>query len=236
MQCRVAASPRVAFVRARPVVASRAQVAAAPCAEHPMSAEVDWQAYRSASPPVGLAGCMRACASGSERRRFRGRQFQRTRESAAAAEGKAAVASAAAELFVASRAWWLLRAPRSSGGDQCWPRAAGLAGVPRAVRATPAGPPVTTQRAKARDGSSSSTAAPHVHARGPLPSFHHSPPPIRRHEKDVGSTELQVAMLTARVKHLTEHLQANKKDHECTRGLMSVRAGCLCAGRAQTLL
>jgi len=34
-----------------------------------------------------------------------------------------------------------------------------------------------------------------------------------RNEKDTGSTEVQVALLTKRIKDLTEHLKVNKKDH-----------------------
>ena len=39
-------------------------------------------------------------------------------------------------------------------------------------------------------------------------------------EKDTGSTEVQVALLTARIKELTEHLKNNAKDYACQRGLM----------------
>jgi len=42
----------------------------------------------------------------------------------------------------------------------------------------------------------------------------------RTHEKDTGSPEVQVAILTTRINHLTEHLQANKKDHNSRRGLL----------------
>jgi len=40
------------------------------------------------------------------------------------------------------------------------------------------------------------------------------------HDKDTGSTEVQVALLTERIKHLTEHLAAHKKDHTSRRGLL----------------
>lgn len=40
------------------------------------------------------------------------------------------------------------------------------------------------------------------------------------HAKDTGSTDVQVALLTQRINHLTEHLQANKKDHSSRRGLL----------------
>lgn len=38
-------------------------------------------------------------------------------------------------------------------------------------------------------------------------------------EKDTGSPEVQIAILTQRIKELTEHLKANKKDHSSRRGL-----------------
>ena len=40
------------------------------------------------------------------------------------------------------------------------------------------------------------------------------------HEKDTGSPEVQVALLTARIEHLTEHLKSHKKDHSSRRGLL----------------
>jgi len=43
-----------------------------------------------------------------------------------------------------------------------------------------------------------------------------------RTEGDTGSPEVQVALLTQRIKHLTEHLRANKKDHSTRRGLMAM--------------
>ena len=44
------------------------------------------------------------------------------------------------------------------------------------------------------------------------------------HDKDTGSTEVQVAIMTARVAHLTEHLRENKKDHNSRRGLLKLVA------------
>ena len=38
-------------------------------------------------------------------------------------------------------------------------------------------------------------------------------------EKDTGSIEVQIALLTARIKNLTEHLKQNKQDKHSTRGL-----------------
>merc|ERR1711970_1354341 len=42
-----------------------------------------------------------------------------------------------------------------------------------------------------------------------------------RHEKDVGSSEYQIARLSTRIKQLTEHLKEHKTDHATRRGLMS---------------
>ncbi len=41
-----------------------------------------------------------------------------------------------------------------------------------------------------------------------------------RHEGDTGSPEVQVAILTERIKNLTEHLQTHKKDFHSRRGLL----------------
>ncbi|MBQ1257002.1 MAG: 30S ribosomal protein S15 [Clostridia bacterium] len=41
-----------------------------------------------------------------------------------------------------------------------------------------------------------------------------------RHEGDTGSPEVQIALLTKRIKSLTEHLKVNKKDHHSRRGLL----------------
>ena len=43
-----------------------------------------------------------------------------------------------------------------------------------------------------------------------------------RHEGDTGSPEVQVALLTARINHLNEHLKINKKDHHSRRGLLQM--------------
>lgn len=41
-----------------------------------------------------------------------------------------------------------------------------------------------------------------------------------RHEKDTGSPDVQIALLTRRINHLTEHLKANNKDFGSRRGLL----------------
>ena len=43
-----------------------------------------------------------------------------------------------------------------------------------------------------------------------------------RHEKDTGSSDVQVAVLTKRIDHLTEHLKVNKKDHSSRFGLIKM--------------
>jgi small subunit ribosomal protein S15 len=42
----------------------------------------------------------------------------------------------------------------------------------------------------------------------------------RTHETDTGSPEVQIALLTERIAHLTEHLKVHKKDHHSRRGLL----------------
>ena len=41
-----------------------------------------------------------------------------------------------------------------------------------------------------------------------------------RHEGDTGSPEVQIALLTARINHLNDHLATHKKDHHSRRGLL----------------
>jgi small subunit ribosomal protein S15 len=42
----------------------------------------------------------------------------------------------------------------------------------------------------------------------------------RQHETDTGSPEVQIALLSDRISHLTEHLKVHKKDHHSRRGLL----------------
>ena len=44
----------------------------------------------------------------------------------------------------------------------------------------------------------------------------------KTHEKDTGSPEVQIALLTTRIKELNEHLQTHKKDHSSRRGLLKM--------------
>jgi small subunit ribosomal protein S15 len=43
---------------------------------------------------------------------------------------------------------------------------------------------------------------------------------FRLHEKDTGSTAVQVALLTERINQLTEHLKVHREDHHSQRGLL----------------
>ena len=52
----------------------------------------------------------------------------------------------------------------------------------------------------------------------------------RLHDTDTGSPEVQVALLTERINHLTEHLKVHKKDHHSRRGLL------ILVGRRRRLL
>ena len=42
------------------------------------------------------------------------------------------------------------------------------------------------------------------------------------HEKDTGSPEVQIALLTTRINELNEHLKTHKKDHSSRRGLLKM--------------
>ena len=52
----------------------------------------------------------------------------------------------------------------------------------------------------------------------------------RKHPTDTGSPEVQIALLTDRINHLTEHLKTHKKDHHSRRGLLML------VGRRRRLL
>ncbi len=52
----------------------------------------------------------------------------------------------------------------------------------------------------------------------------------KTNENDTGSTEVQVALLTARINHLTQHLRENKHDESTRRGLLKM------VGRRRRLL
>ncbi|MBM3665798.1 MAG: 30S ribosomal protein S15 [Actinobacteria bacterium] len=54
--------------------------------------------------------------------------------------------------------------------------------------------------------------------------------PHRQHETDTGSPQVQIAILTARINQLTEHLKAHHKDHHSRRGLLTM------VGRRRRLL
>jgi small subunit ribosomal protein S15 len=44
----------------------------------------------------------------------------------------------------------------------------------------------------------------------------------RLHEKDTGSAEVQIALLSQRIDYLTEHFKVHKKDHHSRRGLLQL--------------
>lgn len=44
----------------------------------------------------------------------------------------------------------------------------------------------------------------------------------KTHDKDTGSSEVQIALLTARINHLTEHLRTHRKDFHSRRGLLQM--------------
>lgn len=46
----------------------------------------------------------------------------------------------------------------------------------------------------------------------------------RQHERDTGSSDVQIAIMTERINQLTEHLRAHKKDHNSRRGLLMMVA------------
>lgn len=47
---------------------------------------------------------------------------------------------------------------------------------------------------------------------------------LRLHEKDTGSADVQIALLTKRINELTEHLKGHSKDHASRRGLLKMVA------------
>lgn len=44
----------------------------------------------------------------------------------------------------------------------------------------------------------------------------------KAHETDTGSSEVQIALLTQRIRDLTEHLKTHSHDHHCRRGLLKL--------------
>jgi small subunit ribosomal protein S15 len=45
---------------------------------------------------------------------------------------------------------------------------------------------------------------------------------FKQHDSDTGSPEVQIALLTERIKYLTEHFKTHKKDHHSRRGLLKL--------------
>ncbi len=50
------------------------------------------------------------------------------------------------------------------------------------------------------------------------------PQALRLHDKDTGSADVQIALLTQRISQLTEHFKAHTKDHASRRGLLMMVA------------
>ena len=50
------------------------------------------------------------------------------------------------------------------------------------------------------------------------------PADFKQHESDTGSADYQIAVLTKRIKHLTEHMGEHKKDYASRRGLLTMVA------------
>jgi small subunit ribosomal protein S15 len=53
---------------------------------------------------------------------------------------------------------------------------------------------------------------------------------FKQHEQDTGSPEVQIALLTERIRYLTEHFKIHKQDHHSRRGLLKL------VGRRRRLL
>ena len=45
---------------------------------------------------------------------------------------------------------------------------------------------------------------------------------FQKNDSDTGSPEVQIAILTTRINHLTEHMRSNKKDYSTRRGLLGM--------------
>ncbi|MDQ3328840.1 MAG: 30S ribosomal protein S15 [Chloroflexota bacterium] len=58
----------------------------------------------------------------------------------------------------------------------------------------------------------------------PIPAAEKAPvvEQYQKHEKDTGSADVQVALLTQRILHLTEHLREHKHDNHTRRGLLKM--------------
>merc|ERR1712176_800902 len=59
-------------------------------------------------------------------------------------------------------------------------------------------------------------------ARGTYNTDYSGTEDFKRHDKDVGSSEYQIARISTRIKQLTEHLKEHKTDHATRRGLMAL--------------
>ena len=59
-------------------------------------------------------------------------------------------------------------------------------------------------------------------AKPPIPNRDEILAEYATHEGDTGSPEVQIALLTARINHLTEHLKTHHQDHHSRRGLLQL--------------
>ena len=107
-------------------------------------------------------------------------------------------------------------------GDERIQTASGCASLPRQrQRAAKPGPTPTTRR---------NSHPWHVQLPTNLPPKADTITEHRLHDTDTGSPEVQIALLTDRINHLTEHLKVHKKDHHSRRGLLML------VGRRRRLL
>ena len=93
----------------------------------------------------------------------------------------------------------------------------------RAGTVTPAKPGATPSAARAaRDPKGSSTVMQANYITMPTVVKPEIIAEYKIHEKDTGSSEVQIALLTARINHLTEHLRTHRKDFHSRRGLLQL--------------
>ena len=92
----------------------------------------------------------------------------------------------------------------------------------RAGTVTPAGPGLPPGRRAARGPRGSSTVVQLNYIQMPTVVKPEIIAEYKTHEKDTGSSEVQVALLTARINHLTEHLRTHRKDFHSRRGLLQM--------------
>jgi small subunit ribosomal protein S15 len=108
--------------------------------------------------------------------------------------------------------------PSVAGSHHDWSRSRGIGTVTPADTVVPAtvgaggtGPEkVPYSRASSQTKPMSTVAKPEIISE------------YKTHDKDTGSSEVQIALLTARINHLTEHLRVHRKDFHSRRGLLQM--------------